>query len=158
MNTNSNNYEELKSRIKSLKDSKTEEQKLEEDSFVLMANYLSEIERFQKMNKINRKELAKKIGTSASYLTQVFRGDKPLNFITISKMRKALGLVFVTRAYPKDSFKGLDMYYNAISYSSHSSKPNCEVITMFVGDSELSKVSGGATIISVNYKGEPTTR
>ena len=43
---------------------------------------------------ITRKELASLIKTSPSYLTQVFRGDKPLNFITLAKIQRALGIRF----------------------------------------------------------------
>ncbi|NCW88573.1 MAG: XRE family transcriptional regulator, partial [Chitinophagia bacterium] len=52
--------------------------------------------------KITRKLLAQLIGTSPSYLTQVFRGDKPLNFMTLAKIQKALNVSFVTRLYFKD--------------------------------------------------------
>lgn len=74
------------------------EQKLRHDAFVLMAGYLSEIEAIQKKHNITRKELAKKIGDSAPYLTQVFRGNKPLNFYTIAKIKDALNIRFEVRA------------------------------------------------------------
>jgi len=41
-----------------------------------------------------RKRLAKEIGTSASYLTQLFRGDRLLNFKTVAKIEAALGIEF----------------------------------------------------------------
>lgn len=108
MSTNSDQYNKLKDRLRSFEESKTEEHKLEEDALMLMANYLTEIERFQKANNVSRRDLAKMIGTSPSYLTQVFRGDKPLNFITLAKIRKALDLAFVVKAYSKESFKNLN--------------------------------------------------
>ncbi len=112
MTTNSNKYDLVKEKIKSFEDEKTEGERIEEDAFILMANYLSEIERFQNARNLKRKDLAEMIGTSASYLTQVFRGDKPLNFITIAKIRKALGLVFTVKAYPIESYKRLNIYTN----------------------------------------------
>lgn len=42
------------------------------------------------------------IKTSGSYLTQVFRGDKPLNFITLAKIQKALNIRFEISAHYKD--------------------------------------------------------
>ena len=42
----------------------------------------------------NRKQLAEKVGTSASYITQLFRGDKLVNMLTLAKFQKALGLEF----------------------------------------------------------------
>ncbi|MVN21089.1 helix-turn-helix domain-containing protein [Mucilaginibacter arboris] len=90
--------EEIKNRLQSLKISKTEEQLIERDSLILQANYLSEIERISKENGFNRKDLAIKIKTSPSYLTQVFRGDKPLNFLTLAKIKRALNLKFEVKA------------------------------------------------------------
>jgi len=92
------NKEEIKNRIQLLKSSKTEEQLIERDSLILQANYLSEIERISKENGFNRKDLAIKIKTSPSYLTQVFRGDKPLNFLTLAKIKRALNLKFEVTA------------------------------------------------------------
>lgn len=79
---------------------KTDEDLLKEDEFILMANYLSEIERMG--GEMKRNVLAKKIGTSASYLTQVFRGDKPLNFYTIAKLQRALKVRFSVTAIPNN--------------------------------------------------------
>jgi ribosome-binding protein aMBF1 (putative translation factor) len=59
-----------------------------------MASFLSVIEIVQEEKGISRKELASMIKISPSYLTQVFRGDKPLNFITLAKIQKALGIRF----------------------------------------------------------------
>jgi transcriptional regulator with XRE-family HTH domain len=61
---------------------------------LLMAKFLSEIEQQQKLKDIDRKTLAALIGTSPSYLTQVFRGDKPLNFKTLAKIQTVLSIRF----------------------------------------------------------------
>jgi transcriptional regulator with XRE-family HTH domain len=61
---------------------------------MLMAKFLSEIEQQQKLKDIDRKTLAALIGTSPSYLTQVFRGDKPLNFKTLAKIQAVLNIRF----------------------------------------------------------------
>ena len=90
--------EQIKSNLNALFNSKTEEQLIERDALMLQANYLSEIERLTKEKGINRKDIAFKIKTSASYLTQVFRGDKPLNFITLAKIKRALDLRFEVKA------------------------------------------------------------
>jgi transcriptional regulator with XRE-family HTH domain len=94
------NLKELQDRIQARQANKTEEEILGEDEYILMAGYLSEIERFQKQNKFSRKDLAAKIKTSASYLTQVFKGDKPLNFYTIAKIQRALKIRFKVIAIP----------------------------------------------------------
>lgn len=99
MNMNSNNLQDLENKFKSLIASKSEDELLKEDEFILMANYLSEIERLQRLEgvKFKRKELASQIKVSASYLTQIFRGDRPLNFKTIAKIQRALNIRFHVR-------------------------------------------------------------
>lgn len=90
---------EIQNRVQNFKKSKTEDQLIERDSLILQANYLSEIERISKENGFNRKELANKIRVTPSYLTQVFRGDKPLNFMTLAKIKRALNITFEVKAH-----------------------------------------------------------
>ena len=93
---------EIKKRFEDLQQNKTESEKLEHDEYMLMAAFLSEIEKIQKQKAIKRNRLAELIDISASYLTQVFGGDKPLNFHTIAKIQKALGIKFYVKAYYKN--------------------------------------------------------
>lgn len=95
---------QIKEKFNSLLTERDEEEGIEHDAVLLMAGFLSEIERIQTQRSINRKTLAGLIKTSASYLTQVFRGDKPLNFDTIAKIQRKLDLRFEIRAYPKYGF------------------------------------------------------
>ena len=83
----------------------TEDEKLDLDAKMLMAAFLSEIERIQEIstNLKNRKSLAEAIGTSPSYLTQVFCGDKNLNFLTLAKIQKVLNIRFRISAQEKTS-------------------------------------------------------
>ncbi len=74
--------------------SKSDERQLKRDSKILMDSFLSEIERLYKDDGLNRKELAEKIKISESYVSQVFNGKKPLNFITLAKIKKALDIRF----------------------------------------------------------------
>jgi transcriptional regulator with XRE-family HTH domain len=93
---------QIQATYRKIMDSRPEAEKLEVDSLLLMSGFLSEIEAAMVKKKMTRKLLAQLIGTSPSYLTQVFRGDKPLNFMTLAKMQKALNVGFVTRLYYKD--------------------------------------------------------
>jgi len=61
---------------------------------MLMYRFLSEIEKLMEQNKMSRKDLAARIHTSPSYLTQVYRGNKPLNFSTLAKIESALDVRF----------------------------------------------------------------
>lgn len=89
-----NKARQIQEYYKKMMDSRPELEKLESDSYALMASFLSVIEMIQEEKGITRKELAYLIKTSPSYLTQVFRGDKPLNFITLAKIQRALGIRF----------------------------------------------------------------
>jgi len=100
--------EEIRNKLQSFKPIKSEEQLIERDSMILQASYLSEIERLYQNIGLNRKDLAIKIGTSPSYLTQVFRGDKPLNFLTLAKIKRALDLRFDLVASFNSDKKDLD--------------------------------------------------
>lgn len=97
------NSKQIQDKIKDRLLSKSEEDLIREDEHILMDNYLSEIERIQKISGLNRKNLAQQIKTSPSYLTQVFRGDKPLNFYTLAKIQKALKIRFTVTACFKDN-------------------------------------------------------
>lgn len=71
-----------------------EEDQIEIDAKVLMAKFLSEVQSIADDKNLKRKELASLIGTSASYLTQLFRGHKLMNFITAAKLQRALDVEF----------------------------------------------------------------
>ena len=76
---------------------------LDYEKRMVMYRILSEVERVADEKKINRKELARLIGTSASYITQLFRGTKIINVDTIAKLQKALGITFEIKANPNKS-------------------------------------------------------
>lgn len=81
---------------------RAEEAEVKHDAIMLMAGFLSEIEAIQDKQKVSRKELAEKIDTSASYLTQVFRSKKPLNFVTLAKIKRVLNIRFEIKALEKN--------------------------------------------------------
>jgi ribosome-binding protein aMBF1 (putative translation factor) len=68
--------------------------KIELESKMLMAQFLAIIQEEADRRQLKRKELAEMIGTSASYITQLFRGHKLMNLVTIAKFQSALGLKF----------------------------------------------------------------
>lgn len=95
--------EEIKEQFESIFNNKTIEEELRLESYLLMASFLSEIELILEKRRVTKANLAMQVGTSPSYLTQVFNGDKPLNFVTLAKIQKALNIQFVTRVYCKES-------------------------------------------------------
>lgn len=94
--------EKIKEQFDCIFKNKTTKEELKLDSYLLMASFLSEIELVLESRGITKSSLAIQIGTSGSYLTQVFNGDKPLNFATLAKIQKALDILFVTRVYCKE--------------------------------------------------------
>jgi len=95
---NSNANKKIKEAFKvafSEVDSKDE---LEHDSKMIMYRFLSEIERISEENGLNRKDLAALIGTSASFLTQLFRGNKLINLPTLAKFQKVFDFTFEIKA------------------------------------------------------------
>lgn len=126
------------SNLLSLMKHDNEKQKLRHDAYILMAGYLSEIEAIQKKYKITRKELAERIGDKPPYLTQVFRGNKPLNFFTLAKIKKALNIRFEVRAidlkekFTKDKLEyfpihNFDLTYKEILVPAKQENKNLDV-------------------------------
>ncbi len=94
MNTILNESQRIKEAFDELFNNRTEEEKIWTESRLLMFRFLSIIETKCEELGWTRKELASKVGTSASYITQLFRGDKLVNMITLAKFQKALGIEF----------------------------------------------------------------
>jgi transcriptional regulator with XRE-family HTH domain len=70
------------------------EDKWEVEAKILASKFLSIIQKELDKNDGNRKELAESIGTSASYITQLFRGNKYPNFLTLAKIKEVLNIDF----------------------------------------------------------------
>lgn len=90
---------------KALKDIFTEKLKTIDqsrlDNQLLMFRFLSEIEKITDDRKISRRKLADMVGTSPSYITQLYQGNKIINIDLICKMQKALDIKFEITAIPK---------------------------------------------------------
>lgn len=85
---------------------KNENERIEHEAHLIMFRFLSEIEKLNIDNKIKRKDLAKKLGTSASYITQLYNGDKLINLTTIAKLQDVFKITFDIKA------KLVDQNYN----------------------------------------------
>jgi transcriptional regulator with XRE-family HTH domain len=73
---------------------------LQHETRMVMYRFLSEVERLCEERGINKKQLAQKIGTSASFITQLFRGSKTLNLETIAKFQNVFDIKFEIKAKP----------------------------------------------------------
>lgn len=77
---------------------------IELDAQTLMAKFLSEVQEITDKKGIKRKDLAAKVGTSASYLTQLYRGHKLMNFLMAAKLQRALDIKFDISVEGKNMF------------------------------------------------------
>jgi transcriptional regulator with XRE-family HTH domain len=88
------NPQEIKEAFDQIFNSFTEKEQNENDAKLIMFRFLSIIEEKCEALGLNRKQLAKKVGTSPSYITQLYRGDKLVNMLTLARFQKALDLEF----------------------------------------------------------------
>ena len=68
------------------------ENDFENDAKVIASGILNEIKEITDKRELNRKDIAGLLGTSASFLTQLYRGNKLLNLVTLAKLKKKLDL------------------------------------------------------------------
>lgn len=61
---------------------------------VLAMQFLGLVDLKMEQDNISKKELAQKVGTSASFITQLFRGDRKPNWNILAKMSLELGIEF----------------------------------------------------------------
>lgn len=83
----------------------TEEEKIQHQSEMISLRILSEVEKICEERKIKKKDLADKVGTSRSYITQLFRGNKQVNTYIMAKFENALDICFDIRAQQPDSME-----------------------------------------------------
>ena len=102
MNTKLNNAREIK---KAFADKFDQEETREHLAQMLAFRFLGEIEKITDERHILRKDLAKSIGVSPSYITQLYRGVKPLNFETLAKIEAVLDIRFEVNAVTKESLE-----------------------------------------------------
>lgn len=69
-------------------------EEIEFETQMLALSFLSSIEKEAEKQNINRKELAEKVGTSASYITQIMRGNKVPNLRILTALGLALNKKF----------------------------------------------------------------
>jgi len=84
----------------------------EHDSFdiekkLLSARFISEIQKHLDETSIKKKDLARILGVSPSYITQVFRGEKSVNMDFLTKVQIELGLKFYISTTDVNQFENL---------------------------------------------------
>jgi len=90
MNTRSlNSNSDIKNKFDELLKFQNEKEELEHEATMLSLQFISEFNKLMG-DSVTKKEIADAIGTSKSYVTQIFNGSKLLNLQTIVKIQKAL--------------------------------------------------------------------
>lgn len=75
----------------------SDEEQEEVDALVLAAQFLAVVNETLEARKMNRKDFAALLGTSASWLTQLFRGDKLPSLAILSRMANVLDIKYDIR-------------------------------------------------------------
>jgi len=73
---------------------KTSEERIAHHAQMISFRFLSEIEKVCENRNIKKNELAKMVGTSRSFITQLFRGGKQINTTLLAKIEEVLDLTF----------------------------------------------------------------
>lgn len=94
MNTKYTKSEDIQSAFGQLFNNLSEEDHLDIDAKILMFRFLSLIDAKREELGWSRKDLAAHIKTSPSFISQLFQGDKLINFTTLAKIQKVMGLEF----------------------------------------------------------------
>lgn len=109
MKSSENNIKKLDSAFDSLFNNHEIDYDIE--AKVIASKLLSEIAEIADKKDMNRKTIAELIGTSASYLTQLYRGNKLLNFVTLAKLKDKLDLSIEIKI-KENKYDSLDVDYN----------------------------------------------
>ncbi len=97
--------EQIKSYFDDLFAIKTIEEKIENEAMMLHFRVMQLVEQAMEKKGWTKKQLAEKIGTSQSYLTQLFFGDKTTNLKMMAKFQEALGVTFkLNTQYADETF------------------------------------------------------
>lgn len=76
---------------------KSKKEEIEHEAKMILFRLLSSFEKMMDQP-IQKKEIAEAINTSPSYVTQLFKGDKLINLITLAKLQDAYDFTFEIEA------------------------------------------------------------
>lgn len=79
---------------------KSKKEEIEHEAKMLMFRFLSELEQLKSEKPLMKKDVAHAMGTSPSYVTQLFQGDKLINLISLAKLQDAYDFTFEVQATP----------------------------------------------------------
>jgi len=71
------------------------------NALVLQDRFMSEVDVLMEQHNLNKKKLAQKLGVSSSFITQVFKGKKFMNFSILAKLQEIFNIEFKIQAVSK---------------------------------------------------------
>jgi transcriptional regulator with XRE-family HTH domain len=92
----------------------SKEEELAHEARMMMFRFLSELEKLNDGKPVRKKDMAKAIGTSPSFITQLFQGDKLISLLTLAKLQDAYDFTYQIEAAPnKGNYKSeVEQAYN----------------------------------------------
>ncbi len=84
----------LKEKFDKLLAFENDQEQFEHEAQMLAFQFLAKIDKKMEKLEMSKKELAQRVGTSPSFITQMFRGDRKPNWNILAKMQKELNLEF----------------------------------------------------------------
>lgn len=94
MTTKLNEIDDIVNSFNSLFDNLSDQDKLDNEAKLIMFRFLDIVERKREEIGWTRKQFAEKVGISASFITQILRGDKLINMTTLAKIQRVLEIQF----------------------------------------------------------------
>lgn len=76
------------------------QEEFEHEKTLLSLKFLSEVQTILESESLTKKELAQMLETSASYITQLYKGDRLVNMAILAKIQEKLDIVFEIKAIP----------------------------------------------------------
>lgn len=96
-------------------------ERIEHNSQMISFRILSEVEKLCVEKKIKKKELAEMVGTSRSYITQLFRGTKQINTDIMARFEDVLNMHFEVKIKLNDEQRRLNWEVQPAVYLSNKS-------------------------------------
>ena len=92
------NIAELRAAIRQLRAERTVEDLDEQAATMLSFGFLSEVTHLTEARGLTSRALAEAVGTTPSYITQLYRGDRLLNLTMAARFERVLGVQFRIKA------------------------------------------------------------
>lgn len=121
------NYDELDSILQSALEFDSDEEKLQFEAEMLHLNTMSLIEKLMKNHNMNKKDLAKKLNISQSFITQLFTADKFINYKLLAKLQRIFNINFTIDV--KSNIES-NNYDNELVIAEFNKKINPKIISL----------------------------